>query len=191
MEVNAFATARFGEVTVEGGVKNGSPVRVCGVISVVKKKIDKKGNPMAFITMEDFWGKGECIVFSKTYEKFFHHLHPEAMVMVIGKADVSGETLKVLADEIYPMDSVRQKFTKSIILSFHVNDVRENAIVELRKLMEKHKGNCRCYIHVVEADRKKPSRFQAPKFGVEASDKFLADVKKILGPNSVRISQNA
>ncbi len=191
MEVNAFATARFGEVTVEGGVKNGSPVRVCGVISVVKKKIDKKGNLMAFITMEDFTGKGECIVFSKTYERFVHHLHPESMVMVIGKTDAGGETFKVLADEIYPMESVRQKFTRSIVLSFHVNDVQENAIVELRKLMEKHQGSCRCYIHVVDADRKTPSRFQAPKFGVDASDQFLAEVKRILGPNCVRISQNA
>jgi DNA polymerase-3 subunit alpha len=187
LEVQAFSTARFGEGE---SVKNGSPVRVCGIISAVKKKIDKKGNPMAFISIEDFTGRGEAIVFSKTFEKFSHHIQPEAMVMVIGKADASGDSFKVLVDEVYPMDEVRQKFTRSIVLSVNVNEIRDNAIVALRSVMEKHKGNCRCYLDVVEPDKAKPSRFHTMKFAVNASDQFLDEVRKILGPNSVRISQN-
>jgi DNA polymerase-3 subunit alpha len=186
LEVSAFATARFGE---GAEVKNGSPVRVCGIISAVKKKTDKRGNLMAFISVEDFTGKGECIVFSKVYEKFSQHLQPEAMVMVIGKADTSSETFKVLADEIYPMDIVRQKFTKSIIVSFGVDDVQENTIVALREVIERHKGNCRCYFDVMENEES--SRFHTMKYSVNASDEFLDEVKKILGPHSVKISQNA
>jgi len=188
LEVDAFATARFGGAAA---IKNGHPVRVCGIISSVKKKIDKRGNAMAFVTLEDFTGKGECIVFSKTYEKFYHTLQPEAMVMVMGKADVNGDTLKVLADEIYPMDSVRQKFTRSIVLSVNVNEVQDNTIVALRDIIEKHRGNCHCYFDVVEPTKEKASRLHTMKFGVNASDEFLAEVKKLLGPNAVRISQNA
>jgi len=187
LEVDAFSTARFGEVS---NVRSASPVRVCGIISSVKKKIDKRGNMMAFISLEDFTGRGECVVFSKVYEKFSQHIVPEAMVMVIGKADVSGDTFKVLADEIYPMDVVRQKFTKSIVLSLNVNDVQENTIVTLRRIFEKHRGNCRCYFDVIEPEKEKPSRFHTMKYNVNASDEFLTEVKKILGPDSIKISQN-
>lgn len=188
MEVNAFSTARFGEAS---GIKNGGLVRVCGIIDAVKKKTDKKGNPMAFVTLEDFSGRGECIIFSKTYERYYHLLKPEAMVMVIGKADVSGDALKVLTDDIYSLDSVRQKFTKSIIVSLNVNEVEENAIRELKNVMEKHKGNCRCYFDVMEPEQKKCSRFQSTRFSVDFSDEFLNEVRRITGPNSVRVSSTA
>lgn len=188
MEVEAFSTAHFG---IAESVQNGSPVRVCGIVSSIKKKIDKKGNPMAFVSLEDFSGKGECIVFSKTFEKFGHLLHPDAMVMVIGKADVSGDSFKVLADEIYPMESVRSKFTKSIVLSLSVDEVQANAISQLRQVLEKHKGNCRCYINVIQAEKPKPAKFQAPRFGVDVSDEFLQEVRKIIGPHAIRISSHA
>lgn len=187
LEVNAFSTARFGEAS---NVKSASPVRVCGIISSVKKKTDKRGNLMAFISIEDFTGRGECVVFSKVYEKFSQHIVPETMIMVIGKADLSGDTFKVLADEIYPMDVVRQKFTKSIVLSLNINDVQENTIVALRQIFEKHKGNCRCYFDVIEPEKDKPSRFHTMKYNVNASDEFLAEVKNILGPDAIKISQN-
>lgn len=187
MEVNAFSTARFGE---SGNTKSGATIRMCGIITEVKKKIDKRGNQMAFLVLEDFSGRGDCIVFSKTYEKFFQYLKPDAMVLVIGKADVSGDSLKIIADEFYLLETVRQKLTKSVIVSFRVNEVTNNAIPELRKVMEKHRGNCRCYFDVFDADDK-PRRFRGSLLSVEPSDDFLGEVRKIMGPNSVRISSTA
>jgi len=42
---------------------------------------------LAFIGLEDFTGKGECIVFSDPYAKYQPMLQPDAMVMVIGKGE--------------------------------------------------------------------------------------------------------
>lgn len=114
----------------------------------------------------------------------------EIDVMVIGKADVSGDSFKVLADEIYPLETVRQKFTKSIILSFRVDEVQENTIAALRQVMERYKGNCRCYFNVMQSENGTPQHYVTTQFGVDVSDQFFAEVKKILGPNSVQISQN-
>jgi DNA polymerase-3 subunit alpha len=182
-EINEFANVHFGDVME---FKSGSQAKACGIVSGVKKKIDKRGNTMAFVDIEDFSGKAECIVFSDAYTKFQQFLHPDAMVMVIGKGEVNGELLKILVNEIYPMEKVREKFTRSIILSIHVNDIQENTITELRMLMEKSKGNCPCYFNVVQAGAS--TLYQTRKFTVEPSDVFAGEARRILGPQSVRFS---
>jgi DNA polymerase-3 subunit alpha len=182
-EINEFANVHFGDVN---GFKNGGQTKACGIVSGVKKKIDKRGNTMAFVEIEDFSGKAECIVFSDAYSKYQQFLHPDAMVMVIGKGEVNGELLKILVNEVYPMEKVREKFTRSIVLSIHVNDIQENTIVELRTLMEKSKGNCPCYFNVVQSGTNR--MYHTRKFAVEPSDAFLDEAKRILGAQSVRFS---
>jgi DNA polymerase-3 subunit alpha len=182
-EINEFANVHFGDL---GGFKNGSATKACGIVTAVKKKVDKRGNTMAFVEIEDFSGKAECVVFSDTLSKYQQFIHPDAMVMVMGKGEVAGEMLKIVVNEIYPMEKVREKFTRNIVLSIHVGDIRENTILELRSLMEKNKGNCPCYFNVVESGMSK--MYQTHKYTVEPSDTFVVEVKRILGPQNVRFS---
>ncbi len=184
-EVSVFSTAKFGQPET---VKPGSVVRACGIVTAVKKKIDKKGNLMAFVTLEDFTGRGECIVFSDPYKKFESHLHQDSMVMVIGKGEAGGTSLRILVQEVYPMDKVREKFTKSIIVSLHIDEVEENTILELRKLMENHRGNCLCYFNVVGGENDGGKLFESKKYVVEPSQEFMSELHRILGPNCVRIA---
>ncbi len=182
-EVNEFANVHFGDLE---GFRDGSTARACGIVTTVKKKIDRRNNTMAFVALEDFSGRAECIVFSDPFSKYQHILQPDSMVMVIGKGEVNGDMLKILVNEVYPMEKVREKFTKSIILSINVNDIRENTITRLRELMEQNKGNCPCYFNVVEANSVK--KFHTRRFAVEPSEQFLGEAKKILGPDCVRVS---
>ncbi len=181
-EVNEFANVHFGDLS---NFKNGSTARACGIITQTKKKIDKRGNTMAFVQMEDFTGRAELIVFSDAFTKFQQHLQPDSMVMVIGKGEPNGDLLKILVNEVFPLDTVREKFTRSIILSINVNDVKENTIIELRRLLENNKGNCACYFDVVDSDKRK--KYQTRKFLVEPSNQFMEEAKKILGPQGVKL----
>lgn len=107
-EINSFATLHLGDVE---GVKSGS-VRAGGIIASVKKKIDKNNRTMAFITIEDFTGKAECVVFSSLYKKHEELLTPESMVFVEGTGEVSGDVIKIVANDIIAMDKVQKNLQK-------------------------------------------------------------------------------
>lgn len=184
-EISAFATAQFG---YPGSVKSGATARVCGIISSIKKKIDKKGKMMAFMTLEDFTGKGECILFSDAYGKYQSILGEDAMVMVVGGAEQNGDSLRILAREVFPMENVRERFAKSIILSIKLDNVEEETISALRKVAERHKGKLSCFFNIISTENEKPLRLQSTKFAVNASNEFIIEVENILGPQSVRIS---
>jgi len=108
------------------------------------------------------------------------------MVMVTGKGEVNGELLKIIVNEVDPIEKVREKFTKSIILSINVGEIQENTITELRALMEKSRGNCSCYFNVIHAGSNR--LYHTRKFTVDPSDAFVGEAKRILGPQSVRFS---
>ena len=185
MEMNVFATAQLGN---SSGVKSGSIVRVGGIVAALKKKVDKKGNMMAFVTLEDFSGKGELIVFSDAYAKFQKYLGEDAMVMVTGKAEHNGDSLRIITNEVMPMEHVRAKLTKSIVLSVRLEDIQENAIGELRKVADRHRGTCSCFFNVIPTTAQQSMRLQATNVGVNVSNEFIHEVEEILGPNSVMIS---
>jgi hypothetical protein len=115
-------------------------------------------------------------------------LQEDAMILAIGKAEQNGDSLKVMVNEVYPMEAVREKFAKSIILSIKVDDIQSAAIEELRKVAERYKGKYPCFFTVQLPNAGKPVMLQSTKYSVGASDEFIAEVEKILGPKSVRIS---
>jgi len=184
-EISAFTTAQLGN---PGEIKSGSNVRVAGIVTSIKKKIDKKGNMMAFIVLEDFSGKGECIVFSDAYRQYQEFLKPDSMIMVIGGAEQNGDSLRIIAREILPMDKVRARFTKNIIFSFRLAEVGEDTIMSLRQVAERHQGKYPCFFNIIMQNSDEPLHFQATKFNVDLSDEFISEAEAILGPNSMRIS---
>jgi DNA polymerase-3 subunit alpha len=183
-EINVFATIRLGE---PHNIKSGSNVRACGIISVLKRKIDRKGKNMAFITLEDFTGKGRCIVFADPFQKYGKYIQTDAMVMVVGRAEPEGDTLNIIVNEIYPMEKVRDKFAKSILLAFDVNEVQEDMILELRELVEKHRGNCLLYFEVHNSAPNQSLRFQSKRFAVEPSDELIDELRHRFGKENVKL----
>jgi len=183
-EIDAFGNVEFSNPSV---VKPNSTVRACGIVASVKRKLDKRGNMMAFVTLEDFTGKGECIIFSDAFQKFGRFLVPEAMVMVVGKGEASGNLLKILVNDVIPLENVRERLTKSIAISVNLDAVSEDTILELRKILERHRGKCACYFNVGGGGKGKNSLYLSRTMTVEPSAQFIVSVKQLLGPSAIRL----
>jgi len=183
-EIEAFASAKLGDPQ---SVKPNSTVRVCGIITAVKKMVDKRGNQMAFITIEDFTGKAECIVFSDPFKKYGGILAMGSIIMVIGRNDGNGETIKVIVNEVIPIDKVKERFTKSVLLDVNLDSVDEGTIFELGKLLEKHRGNCVCYFNVNGGGLSKNSIYFTRKYVIDPNNQFISAVKNLLGQGAVRL----
>jgi DNA polymerase-3 subunit alpha len=183
-EINAFATVHLGDVE---GLKNGS-VKAGGIITSIKKKIDKKGNTMAFLTIEDFTGKAECVVFSSLYKKKIEILEEEKMILVEGKGEVSGDIMKIVAEEILPMDTVSGKFAKKIFFLLNADEITDITLEKLRRLLEHYRGNCNCYFNVVGSAFENQQVFISRKYSVNPTTEFIESVQEILGRNAIKLS---
>lgn len=143
---------------------------------------------MAFLTIEDFTGKAECVVFSSLYKKKIELLAEEKMVLVEGKGEVSGDIIKIVVDDILPMEEVREKFAKKIFFLLNADEVTDITLTKLRDLMEKNKGNCNCYFNVVGSEFGSQQVFISKKFNINPTAEFIEGVQEILGKHAIKLS---
>ncbi len=95
--IKAANTAMPGELD---DMRHGQQVIVAGMINTVRHHQTKKGDPMAFVEIEDIQTTCEIVVFPRAYTAHSQLLVEGNLIVVRGKVDAQGHTPKVLADTI-------------------------------------------------------------------------------------------
>ncbi len=85
----------------------GEVVTVGGIVASIRTTMTRKGDPMAFIRLDDAVSTVEVVVFSSAYAAAREHLYEDRVLVVKGRVDrrEEGET-KVVALEVTPFDAV-------------------------------------------------------------------------------------
>jgi DNA polymerase-3 subunit alpha len=183
-EIDGLSTTKLGDAD---SVKQNSTVRVCGIISDIKKKIDKRNRTMAFVTIEDFTGKADCIVFADAFQKYASLLHEGSIVMMIGKNDGNDEAIKVIVNDIIGIEEVRKKYAKSVVINLNLDALKEKDVFDLVKLIEHNQGKCQCILNLSGSGLDNNSIYLARKYTVDPNRQFMDDVKKLLGQETVHV----
>ena len=77
-------TAHAGALSTD---MNGQQVTVAGMVQRVRRHTTKKGNEMAFVTLEDLQGTCDIVVFPQAWDKTKQLWQPERILVVNGKVD--------------------------------------------------------------------------------------------------------
>ncbi len=95
----------------DGGLNlDGVQADVGGILTEVKGKATKKGDYMAFVTLEDMTGQIECLVFPRVFEKYQPLLQTDSIVVISGRLSVrEEESPKLLAETIVPLTEWKKK----------------------------------------------------------------------------------
>ena len=67
---------------------SGQQVTLAGLITNVDRRVSKKGNPWAIVTIEDMESSIQCMFFGKVYEAASTELIQDAVVQVRGQVEV-------------------------------------------------------------------------------------------------------
>ncbi|GAB4548454.1 MAG: trans-splicing intein-formed DNA polymerase III subunit alpha C-terminal partner DnaE-C [Pleurocapsa sp.] len=73
----------------------------------VRKIITQKGDPMAFVQMEDITGEAEGTIFPSTYEKLEPLLFENNRLIVWGKAQQRNDKYQLIIDDAEPVEQVK------------------------------------------------------------------------------------
>lgn len=84
--------------------ENGADVSIAGVAAAVKEINTKKGERMAFVTLEDNKGSLEVIVFSDVYKNAVSYINSDIPILIKGKVDKDEENIKVIANAVYSIE---------------------------------------------------------------------------------------
>jgi DNA polymerase III subunit alpha len=124
-------------------------ITVAGYVSAIRTMRNKKGEKMAFISLDDPTGRLEVSLFAEVYAKNQDKVQKDTILIVEGSVsrDAFTEQHKMLARQIYSLDQLRQKQVKSMAIFFSHEKVRGNSVSTLEQdLLPFKGGNCRVQV---------------------------------------------
>ena len=127
---------------------NDKTIQVAGMLQSRKLHQTKKGDRMAFLSLEDADANIEITVFSDVYNASRAFLEEGSVLCVQGKVDPSGDNeLKLLAEEILDLASSRQKQCQELRLKSDILLLSQTVMDELFERLSEHSGgSCRVLI---------------------------------------------
>ena len=90
-------------------VRDGQHYVIGGMISDITVKLTKTNQNMAFITLEDMYGTVEVILFPRDYQNYRNFLVMDRAVYIQGRASVSEESGKLIAEKMLPMEQIEKE----------------------------------------------------------------------------------
>jgi DNA polymerase-3 subunit alpha len=161
-------------------------VRIGGMVAGLKELITKKGDRMAFVTLEDLSGSVEMVVFPEVYQAGGDLLKSDLPLLVSGTLDVGEETCKLMAREIVSLQDVNKQQTRRVHFRLTTPGLDEDQLRAMREIVARHRGECQALVHLVIPNHSE-TVFRLPaSLQVAASDEIMEEAERLFGTNVVR-----
>ena len=153
-------------------------VRIGGILTSTKRFTTKKGDTMLFAELEDFSGKIEVTVFPRVFYAHVSALEPDAIIVVEGRVDTTGEEPKLLAEEIWRMNEYRTSF----YLIPQTNVDRRTLWTAMQEIFAAHPGD-----HPVYVQSEGRWRRLGETYWIDGSKEAQSALTRLMGESAVKM----
>jgi DNA polymerase III alpha subunit len=149
--------------------------------------VDRKQNPMAFVTIEDGEGQAEAVIFSDVLEKYRACINQDSVLLLDGKVSCrNGGEGKLLVTAVSPVDEEHIPESKEVHLFIDVERMGEGIVKELKQLLPEQENGAALFFHM----RKRGETvclIRSRSTSVNLDFKELNKLCDSLGSNNIRI----
>ncbi|OGR06428.1 MAG: DNA polymerase III subunit alpha [Deltaproteobacteria bacterium RIFOXYD12_FULL_50_9] len=158
------------------------PVRVSGLVKTIKEHKTKKGDTMAFLTLEDSTGTVEVVVFSDTYTLCSHLCKSDEPLVVKGTVNkIEEQRAKITAECIDPLPEARLKYTAGARLLLNASQTNRHKLEDLKRIMLRHHGPCPVALTLHFVERGDVDIEISKDFTVQPTKTLAVEVEQHLG----------
>ena len=116
---------------------------------------------MAVFTLEDAQGGVEVIAFPETYQRARRLIETGTLVLVRGKLERDDETVRILASEIAPLESVRERLAREVAIRVTMPADRD-LFEALGEIFSRHRGDRRVSFEIELRGRRRSACASGP-----------------------------
>ena len=182
--IHALATATTAGIT---DLTDGKEVRLCGIVASVKSMLTKKGDRMAYLTLEDLQGTVEVIVFPDLFRTVGDLITPERLIRVTGTIDRGDKGTKIRGMNIEPLAEVQTLTIKRIHIRLTARPEVKDQLPRLLDVFKRHPGATTVSLTFRTDGALEAETAPLPHLTVSASEHFVADVEEVLGKGALSL----
>lgn len=163
-----------------------SAVRVGGTVSHVKTIRTKKDEPMGFVTVEDFSGSVEVVVFPSVYPQCLDLLIIDTPVLVQGLLQTDDKGVKILADAVIPMEAAEETWAVEVRLMVDGDKTSRETLDAVSQTLKQYPGSCNGYVHICLKDQGEAVIAMADAWRIRYCDDMIRKVNALFGYDAVK-----
>jgi DNA polymerase-3 subunit alpha len=170
--------------------QNGSEVKLCGLVSGLKEINTKKGDRMAFLTLEDMKGFVEVVLFPEVYKASVHYLRGDDPILVRGFLDLSEDPAgegraaatgkaKIRGIEIQSLPDPTA-LPKALRLRIPLDGLTSGTLADLKEILLLHQGDHRVFLHFMNGKKEDTVLGLPDRMAVQPSPDLESSLKSLL-----------
>ncbi len=174
------ADCSIGQLMLDEERADGSTVTVSGLVTAVQRKITKKGDAWAMVTLEDLDGAIEVLLFPSSYQLASPHLVQDAILTVRGRLSRSKDQPELHGQEVSVPD-LDDGPAGPVVISMPSTRCTGPVVEQLRDVLGTHPGMTEVRLRLLTREATTVMRLD-DRLRVTPSSALFADLKALLGP---------
>jgi len=160
-------------------LQNGAEVKICGLVSGLKEIVTKKGDRMAFLTLEDMKGFVEVILFPEVFKAALSCLRGSDPLLVKGTLDLSEEHIKIKGTEVLPLPELTSSPMKPFHLKIPLSSLTSSQLTGLKEIVIANRGSSKVLLHFMGGNNRETVVALSDRYTVDPSQHFKNDIQQL------------
>ncbi|MES2527632.1 MAG: DNA polymerase III subunit alpha [Bdellovibrionota bacterium] len=157
---------------------------VAGMISESKVILTKKGEKMAFVTIEDLSGKIECLFFPRTYAEFQQFLTMNEPLIFHGVVNLTEDPKKFFPNKVALLKDESDNRVTSVRVALPLDKLNPYSLQQVKQILLSYRGSVPIHF-IFETIEGKARLPLDDNFLVNPSPQMAAKINEVLNTNSV------
>jgi DNA polymerase III subunit alpha len=170
----------IGQLMLDEERADGSTLTISGLVTSVQRKMTKRGDAWAMITLEDLDGAIDVLLFPSAYQLASPHLSEDAILTVRGRLSRSKDQPEIHGQEVTVPD-LSDGPSGPVVISVPSTRCTPPVVEQLREVLSTHPGLTEVQLRLLAREATTVMRLD-DRLRVTPSAALFADLKQLLGP---------
>jgi DNA polymerase III subunit alpha len=170
----------IGQLMLDEERPDGTVLTICGLVTSVQRKITKRGDNWALVTLEDLDGAIDVLLFPSAYQLASTYLTEDAIITVKGRLSRSKDQPEIQAIEVTVPD-LSEGPVGPVVINLPSTRCTPPVVGQLKDVLATHPGMTEVQLRLRARNGTTVLRLD-DRLRVTPSPALFADLKHLLGP---------
>jgi DNA polymerase-3 subunit alpha len=170
----------IGQLMLDEERPDGTVLTICGLVTSVQRKITKRGDNWALVTLEDLDGAIDVLLFPSAYQLASTYLTEDAIITVKGRLSRSKDQPEIQAIEVTVPD-LSEGPAGPVVINLPSTRCTPPVVGQLKDVLGTHPGMTEVQLRLLARNATTVMRLD-DRLRVTPSPALFADLKHLLGP---------
>ncbi len=174
-------------ITSLAEAQDGQTCRIAGILTGFKRHLTKKGDTMAFLTLEADNASIDVTLFPRAYEEYHQFLKIDEPLFMIVQTQLVEGTIKVNAEKVLVLDDFNAEGFAKISFAIPPAAADRETYRQLLAVLQKSPGQLPFTVRIHVPGGGKVTLKSPPRFRISLSPGLIKGWEKVCGRNTIKI----